>query len=131
MDRATGQLTFDQLMSKPRRIVKLDVTLPSDDNEEGKVYTMKFQALTGDLYDKLLAEHPPTKTEVSEGLTYHADSFGPALIAACSYSPSMSLDQAKALWNNDAWSAGERANMMFVCIGACNAGLNLPFNAGA
>lgn len=85
----------------------------------------RFKALAREDYSNLLAAHPPVK----EGGLFNAETFPPALIAASSIEPVMTLEQAEHLYSvinqhsrDLLWSAAWRAN-----TGA----INVPFSRAA
>lgn len=121
--------TFDVLMGKPRRKIKFPITVVGDDGDP-KVVQVRYQGLSPEEWDALVAAHPPTPTERDKGATWHKDTFPPALIAAVSVAPKLTVAQAKALYTNPAYSPGEQRDLFINALDVCSAGLNVPFNAG-
>lgn len=118
--------TFEELFGKPRRRLEFTVTAGVD----GEVVTrrMVFLALNGDEYDALTAAHPPTPKQKADNHTWNPDTFPPALIAAVSSQPKLSVEQAKALWKHKDWSAGEQATLFSRALEVCQSGLSVPFS---
>lgn len=121
--------TLDMLMAKPRRKLKFPVTLADEDGTP-VVRTIRYRALSPEEWDALVAAHPPTDKHKEAGSTWNNDTFPPALIAAVSLSPKLTVSQAKGLYLNPEWSPGERRELFFQALDCCGAGLNVPFNAG-
>jgi hypothetical protein len=120
--------TFDFMMSKPRRKVKFPLTSVVDGQPVTRM--VRYTGLSPTEYDKLLAAHPATALQREKGYTYNEDTFAPAIIAAVSTAPKMTVEQATALWTNEDYSSGERRELFLQALDACAAGLNVPFNAG-
>lgn len=74
-------------------------------DEQSTVYT--FRAVSRRRWRSLMAEHPPKKGHKEDGLDFNPETFPPAAIAACSVSPKLTLEQAKALEDDDTLSAGD------------------------
>lgn len=120
-------ITFEQLRAKPRR--KLTFPIHTADENGGEiVLMMTYQALTSTEYDELMEHHPPTPKEKSQGAQYNVMTFSPALIAAVSYEPRMTFEQAKEIFESDAWSGGELATLFINAQRVCNSGLDIPFS---
>lgn len=121
--------TLDMLMAKPRRKLKFPVTLADEDGTP-VTRVIRYRALSPEDWDALVAAHPPTDKHREAGSTWNNDTFPPALIAAVSLSPKLTISQAKGLYTNPEWSPGERRELFFQALDVCGAGLNVPFNAG-
>lgn len=124
--RAT-QATFASLRSKPRRKLTFPVHTVDEDGEAVELQ-VTYQAISSTNYDKLLESHPPKSSERAKGAVYDVDTFAPALIAAVSLDPAMSVEEAAEIYNSDAWSGGEIANLFTNALRVCNTGLDVPFN---
>lgn len=57
-------------------------------------FTFTFEALPRGEYVALVGEHPPRPEDTKGGLPFNADTFSPALIAACAVEPTMSIEDA-------------------------------------
>ncbi len=83
--------------------------LQAEAAESGAVATFSFRALGRKAYEKLIEEHPVTKEQQREArergadvglptqigrLHWNADTFPPALVAAASYEPKISHEEA-------------------------------------
>lgn len=79
-------------------------------NSDGGTAELKFQALPRREYRVLLDEHPPD----TEGADWNPDTFPPALIAACSLDPKLTLEQAGEMWEE--WEAGEMGRVFMLCF---------------
>jgi hypothetical protein len=120
--------TYEALIKKPRRTLSFEVTSANDAGEEIKL-TLKFQAIDSTSFDELQSAHPPTTKERREGAIYNVDTFAPALIAAVSLEPRLSVEQATEIYKSPDWAPGEVGNMFINAMSVCNQGLNIPFNA--
>lgn len=118
--------TLDELLKKPARTKEVTLKLSGEDGSVHEVF-IRLKALGSQAYDDLLAEHPPTAEQKKEGSTYNADTFAPALIAACAVEPSMTTSEAKQIWTSDEWSRGEVTELFFACVEVCSKGLDVPF----
>ena len=125
---ASGEATYALLMGKPRRTLSFELTTEDGDGEE-VVLKMKYQAISSTVYDDLVAEHPPTVKEKTTGSVYHVETLAPALIAAVSLIPKLSVTQATAIYKSGNWSGGEIGNLFMNAIRVCNSGLDVPFSA--
>ena len=113
--------TLAELLAKPVRRTKITLSLG-----DVEVF-LRFQAISSTEYDALVASHPPTKKQRESGNAYNVDGFAPALIAACSLEPKMSLEEATALYTAKSWSGGEITDLFLTCARLCQSGLDVPF----
>lgn len=118
--------TFDHLRKKRRRERVVQIPYVDDDGEDVTL-EMRLRAISSRQYDKLIADHPPTPKQKEQGNIYNADTFAPALIAAVSLEPKLSVEQATELYNSDEWSSGEIGGLFMEAIRLCNIGLDVPF----
>jgi hypothetical protein len=117
--------TIEDLLSKPARRQEIVITVPG---EKGDVeLLLKLQAISASAYDKLLADHPPTKEQAVDGSGYNAETFAPAIIAAVVSEPVISEEQAGQIWNGNEWSRGELRDLFMACVNLCAKGLDVPF----
>lgn len=123
-----GPATFEALRSKPRRTLKFNVYTVDADGEEVAL-GVKYQALSSKQYDDLVSEHPPSQKERAQGAVYNVDTFAPAIIAAVSVEPKLTVEQATELYKSQEWSGGEITSLFLQALKVCNAGLDVPFNA--
>lgn len=115
--------TLDDLKHKPRRTK--DVELPFGD----EVLTITVRSINSKAYDDLVSENPPSAKDKAAGASWNVDTFAPALIAACTVTPDLSLEDAEALWTSDEWARGELVDWFMACIDVCNSGLRVPTSA--
>lgn len=91
-----------------------------------KTMTFTFRGISRDRYDRLIRAHQPTdkqKAEAkAEGNTpaWNDDTFPAALIAACSDTPKMTVEDVKALYEDDAWNVADLAAMLRAAHDATN-----------
>jgi hypothetical protein len=112
--------TLADLMAKPVRTK--EVAIPFGD----EIVLMKVKSINTKVYDDLVGEHPPTKEQKAEGSPYNLDTFGPALLAACTFEPTMNFEEAEAFWSSDEWSRGELLDWFMACLDVCNQGFRVP-----
>lgn len=74
---------------------------------EGGPVDLRLRALPRREYRALLESHPAVK----EGADWNADTFPPALLAACLVQPEFTLEQATEIW--DEWET-EEASRLFL-----------------
>lgn len=118
--------TFDTLRKKRRREGPVVVHTNDDDGEPVEL-VLRYRALGGKAYDRLVEEHPPTQKQREQGAIYNVDTFAPALIARCCIDPVLSVEQAQELYDSEEWSAGETGGLFIEALRICNAGLDVPF----
>jgi hypothetical protein len=117
----------DILRQKTARRLDVEIVLRTGKDDDGKeteeTAVIVFQAIGREALDALLTEHAPSQKArekarakqmtagVRPGQTvdpqWDIDTFPPALIAASAVAPPISLDEAKQLWSDPAWSAVE------------------------
>ncbi len=89
----------------------------------GDVVTFTFRSIGRKAYERLIEEHPPTEAQQKDAreeglaaglsaqlsrLSWNADTFPPALIAAASVAPKISNEEAWELYNDsDDWNSAE------------------------
>lgn len=127
----TPVATLDALLAKPRRIRDFHVEIPGPDGGEPVKMKLVGEALSGDAFDDLVAQHPPTKKQREDGFTWNTDTFLPALIAATLREPHLTYEQAKQLWDSEQWSSGELNSLANFCIRLSQEGLGVPFTVTA
>ena len=123
---ARKNATLEDLLKKPARTKDLIINVPSGKSTNELVVTLK--AIGSKSYDDLLAANPPTSEQKRDSQTYNAETFAPALIAACAVSPAMTLEQATEIWTSTEWSRGELTELYIACVEVNSKGLDVPFN---
>ena len=118
--------TFEDLRRKPPRTKDVVLAVP-DSNGNVIEYIFTLRAIGSKAYDVLVSVYPPTAEQKKEAMTYDPDKFGPALIAACSVIPSLTPNEAKELWESDAWSRGEVMALFVAAVEVNSKGLDVPF----
>ena len=121
------QATASDLLAKPARKQELVISVPAEKGEAE--VTLSLIAISASAYDKLLAEHPPTKEQRDEGNGYNPDTFAPALIAAVVAEPKLTVEQAAEIWTGETWSRGELRDLFMGCVNLCSKGLDVPFTS--
>lgn len=109
--------TLESLLTKPRRTKELSL----GDS------TILFTALGSKAYDDLIAEHPPTKDQKSDGAVWNPDTFAPALVSACSVEPKIDNDSAVEVFASESWSRGELSDLFMAVVRLNAEGLDVPF----
>ena len=125
--QASKRATLDQLINKPRSSTEFSLYL-NDGNGGSNEVTLKYQAIGMRAYDALVGKHPPKPEQRAEGNSFNIDTFAPALIAACSVEPEISLEQAKEIWNSEDWSRGDVMVLFRNAVELNNRGLDIPFS---
>lgn len=125
--KASKTATLDLLKNKKPATTTFSVYLTDDDGEQTEV-TLTYKAIGAIAYDKLVAKHPPKAEQRVEGATFNVDSFAPALIAACSVSPEISLEDAKEIWESPDWSRGDLMVLFRNAVELNNRGIDIPFS---
>ncbi len=72
-----------------------------------------FKSIGRFAYDELVTSHPPTKEQKKDGAEFNADTFPPALVAASCVDPSMSLEDATAMFSSPDWNGAELRRIFF------------------
>jgi|SRR5262245_23109078 len=125
--QASKRATLDQLINKPRSSTEFSLYL-NDGNGGSNEVTLKYQAIGMRNYDRLVSKHPPKPDQRADGASFDIDTFAPALIAACSVEPEISLEQAKEIWNSEDWSRGDVMVLFRNAVELNNRGLDIPFS---
>lgn len=115
--------TLTLLKSKKRRTKTVTFKMGDEEVE------LTFQALSQVALDKIQGLHPPTPEQTAKGMVFNKDTFPPALVAACSYDPKLSLKDANEIWNSPEWSTGELNYLFDTASRLCMEGLDIPFTA--
>lgn len=118
---ASKKATFDLLRQK--KLAEKTFTV----HVNGEPLEMTFRAIGHQQYDDLVAKNPPTPEERAEGSSFNTKTFAPALIAAVSVEPELSLAEAKELWNSSDWSRGDLMVLFGNAVEVCNTGFDVPF----
>jgi len=121
--------TFDDLRKKNRRKAEFTVTSIDDDGEKVEL-VIRYRAIGSADYDRLVAAHPPTAKQAKDGAQYNFETFGPALVAAVSYEPKLSVEEAKELFGSDEWASGEITSLFMNALRLQNSGIDVPFIGG-
>ena len=124
---ASKAATLDLLKGKKRATVEFPLYLDND-GEQTEV-NIKFKAIGSQEYDKLVSKHPPKAEQRVDGANFNIDTFAPALIAACSVEPEMSVEDAKEIWESPEWSRGDLMVLFRNAVDINNRGIDIPFNA--
>ena len=124
----THKVTYKDLMGKPRRALNFTVTSADEDGNATEL-PIKYQAISSKAYDDLQASHPPSSKDKAQGASYNVDTFAPALIAAVSCIPRLTLAEATEIHQSEDWSGGEIGNLFMNALLVCNSGFDIPFNA--
>ena len=119
---ADKSATLDKLLSKRRATTTFQVMI---DDEE---LDITFQSIGAAAYDKLVSKNPPTAAQRVDGASFNMDTFAPALISACSVTPELSPEDAKAIWESEDWSRGELMVLFRNAVEINNKGFNIPFS---
>jgi hypothetical protein len=122
--------TFAALVGKPPRTKELILKVPDVDGTVVE-HVMVLRAIGSKAYDTLVGMHPPTPEQKKDGAGYNPDTFGPALISACSLEPYLTPNEAKELWNSEQWSRGEVMDIFSTAVEVCSKGLDVPFTEPA
>lgn len=125
--QAAKRATLDQLINKPRATTEFSLYLSNGSGDQTEV-TLKYQAIGMRDYDKLVSKHPPKPEQRADGASFDIDSFAPALIAACSVEPDISLEEAKTIWDSPDWSRGDVMVLFRNAVELNNRGLDIPFS---
>lgn len=114
-----NRLTLDHLKKKTVR--KRDIKIELGD----EIYEWELTAISSKTLDALQMRYPPKKDQKERGLIYNPEKFGPALLAACSTDPELSMEEAEELWHSEEWSTGEINELFNACINLCMAGFEV------
>lgn len=118
--------TFKDLQAKPKRTKDVVLRIPDADGDIVEL-VVTLKAIGSKAYDDLMAKHPPTGEQKKDNAQYNPETFGPALIAACSWEPRMTPNEVIEIWNSDDWSRGEVMELFVASIEVCSKGLDVPF----
>jgi hypothetical protein len=120
--------TFADLMNKKRRQEDVVINTVDDDGYDVEL-VLRYQALGAKQFDDLIAKYPPNAKQKNEGMAYNPDTFGPALVAAVSIDPVLSVEQAQSLIESQGWSTGEANTLTGEAMRICQVGAGVPFTS--
>lgn len=86
-----------------------------------------FRSIGRHAHDELLLSHPPTDEQKKEGYGFNPDTYTPALVAAASYDPKISLQEAAEIWDDPDWNSGELLQLFFAAQRAQAEAGDIPF----
>lgn len=118
--------TLKDLKAKKAREDLVTLSITGDDGEPIEV-TVRMKALSSRAYDALESQFPPTKEQREKGQVFNIDLFAPALIAASSVEPKLTVEDATELYDSEEWASGEIGGLFFAAQKLCNAGLDASF----
>jgi len=124
---ASKRATLDLMKNKPRATSEFSIFIKDEDGETQEL-TLKFQAIGARNYDKLVAKHPPKPEQRAEGASFNMDTFAPALIAAVSVDPEISVEDANEIWSSEDWSRGDLMVLFRNAVELNNRGIDIPFS---
>lgn len=124
---SSKRATLDLLKNKKRASMEFALYVHDEDGEQTEI-TLKFQSIGARDYDKLVAKHPPKPDQRAEGAAFNIDTFAPALIAAVSVEPEMTLQDAQDIWTSPDWSRGDLMVLFRNAIELNNRGVDIPFS---
>lgn len=85
-----------------------------------------FRALSRSDYEELLGEHPPTKAQLDRAAAedrpepnYDEDVFPQVLVATCSHTPKLTVEQVNELWESPDWNQAECLSLFNTAINTC------------
>jgi hypothetical protein len=89
-------------------------TLRTEIDENDAVVKITFRGIGRKAYDDLVADHPATLEQLSDAkkkghddLQFNLETFPPAIVAASSKEPKMTLEEVQAIWNSEDWNQVE------------------------
>jgi hypothetical protein len=121
--------TFADLMAKDIRRADVPVQFPAKNGGKPTRKIVKMRSISAIDYDDLVSSYAPNRQQRDLGMQYDPEKFQPALVAECMEQPTMTLDQATALYKNPKWSGGEFATLFLAAQRLCNVTMDVPFSA--
>lgn len=82
------------------------------------VDTLTFHNLPAHEFEALMSAHEPSKTQQANGEQWNADTFPPALIAACCQDSDLTEDEWAAELSSDRWSLADRNAIFSAALSA-------------
>lgn len=100
-----------RLWQAEERVSQIEQKLRDDD----AVAYFKLRSIGRAAFDALVTAHQPTSAQRAKAkslgfsgeMAWNHETFPPALVAACLVEPEMTEDQARLLWQSEAWNAAE------------------------
>jgi hypothetical protein len=98
------------------------------------VVAVRFRSIGHHGYDALVRAHPPTADQVAEAkaaggeLTFNADTFPPALVAAALEEPKLTLAEVTELWESPDWNQAELASLFTAAVEVNSSRLTLDLS---
>jgi hypothetical protein len=107
-DAQRKRASLARLQSKKAREKTVEIELPTETGDGTEKVELLFRSIGATEYDRLVTKFPPTSAQRKEGASYNIDLF--ALPAGCHRRrPQMTDEEARELWNSDAWNRGRAA----------------------
>lgn len=84
------------------------------DQMRAEAVRFRFRELPRVEWERLVRAHPPRQEDTEVGAAWNADTFPPAVLAACAADPEMTPETAQRLW--DEWPLGEVRRLWQACL---------------
>jgi hypothetical protein len=123
--------------AKARALSRLDEAIAA---AEGASYEFVLQSISKRRFDALVQEHPPTPKQIADAEKrnllvpdVNVDTFAPALVAACCIDPTLTLEQAQEMWEDEDsdWSQGELNQLWWTARSICTASNIIDLGKGS
>jgi hypothetical protein len=124
-DAQRKRASLARLQSKKAREKTVEIELPTETGDGTEKVELLFRSIGATEYDRLVTKFPPTSAQRKEGASYNIDLFAPALLAATVVDPQMTDEEARELWNSDAWNRGELLVLFREAIDICITGVSM------
>lgn len=97
------------------------------------VQVFKFRSIGRQAYELLLRKHKPTAAQRKEEKTiqFNPDTFPPALVAAASYDPVITEEEAIEIFDDPDWNNAELLKLYFAAEGAQSESTDIPLSSTA
>lgn len=118
---------YDKAHNEPDRVPEVEKKIEAlvQSAKETSV-TFEFQGIGRAAYDKLVEAHPPRKEDKDNKAEFNVDTFPPALIAASSFEPKITEEQAELIFNDPSWSQAELLKLFYTAYSVNNEVADLP-----
>lgn len=119
--------TLDLLKSKRRLEKEVTMLLPVGDGKTEEA-SFLFASIGAQEWDHLVAKHPPTTEQRSDGAAFNMHTFAPALLARVCVDPELTESDWKEIWDSPDWNRGEVVQFYATAVELCSTGMDVPFS---
>lgn len=121
-----AQLVRDKRLNEPAKAPAILKQIEDlRDQAEEVTYTFIFRDIGRKAFEDMQDEYPATPAQEEDGFRYNPEEFGPRLLASSCIQPSLTLEDARTIWND--WGQGEVNALFGAAVSVCAERASIPF----